>query len=74
MTRRDENVLGGKMADYVTGETLHLFHVDFLGKALLEPHRVEKLLLLVRESVVLVRRSALHSEVWFYAKIFDKRT
>ena len=47
MTWRDENVLGGKMADYATGETLHLLHVDFLGKALLEPHRVEKLLLLV---------------------------
>ena len=43
----------------VSSSTIHLLHVHFLGKAVLEPHGVQKLLLFVRESVILVGRSAL---------------
>ena len=57
-----ENVLGRQDSK----SNKHLLHVHFLGKTLLEPHRVEELLLLVRESVVLVGRSALQEKFWFY--------
>ena len=43
----------------VSSSTIHLLHVHFLGKAVLEPHGVQKLLLFVRESVILIGRSAL---------------
>ena len=57
-----ENVLGRQDSK----SNKHLLHVHFLGKTLLEPHRVEELLLLVRESVVLVGRSALQEKFYVF--------
>ena len=56
-----ENISCSKIE--IKKENCHLLHIDFLGKALLKPHRVQELLLLVRESVVLVGRSALRRSV-----------